>query len=250
MSGGSFGTAPSDAAAFDAAAFDAVVLAGGLARRFEGASKPDVEVDGRRMLDHVLTAVDPAGRVVLVAPDTLPAERPGGGPLLRTMEDPPGGGPVAGLAAGLAALAGSTTPGAPAAPAAPDAGAEPADMLVVLSCDVPRVGPAVPRLLATLASAPADVDAACLTTRTPGTGDSAGRERTQYLVAAYRRAALTSALARLAAEENRADALHGAAMRGLVGRLRVTPVPALGDEGADVDSWADLQRLTGEPPVR
>lgn len=221
----------------DVAPFDAVVLAGGAARRFEGASKPDVEVDGRRMLDHVLTAVDGARRVVLVAPRSLEASRPSG-ELLRTMEDPPRGGPVAGLAAGLARLPGAAHP---SCDRPGDAGT---DTVVVLSCDVPRVAPAVPRLLSALTAAPVDVDGVCLVTQGPGR-DGSARERTQYLVAAYRRAALHAALGRLAADEGRPASLHGAAMRRLVGRLRILGLPATGDEGTDVDSWEDLAGLTG-----
>lgn len=86
---------------------DVIVLAGGTGRRLGGACKPDVLVAGRRMLDHVLDGVAglrgrglPAGRVVVVAPQQVAL--PDG--VLRALEDPPLGGPVAGVAAGLGAL--------------------------------------------------------------------------------------------------------------------------------------------------
>jgi molybdopterin-guanine dinucleotide biosynthesis protein A len=72
------------------------VLAGGRARRLGGLDKATVEVAGRTLLDHALAAVRGASPIVVVGP-----RRDVGG-VLWTREDPPGGGPVAGLAAGLA----------------------------------------------------------------------------------------------------------------------------------------------------
>ncbi|NUT95607.1 MAG: NTP transferase domain-containing protein [Saccharothrix sp.] len=77
-------------------AWDAVVLAGGRGSRLGGVDKAAVEVGGRTLLDRALDAVRGARRVVVVGP-----EKPVPG-VLWTREDPPGGGPVAGLAAGLA----------------------------------------------------------------------------------------------------------------------------------------------------
>ena len=109
--------------------FDAVVLAGGAGRRLGGADKPWVVVAGLPLVDHVLEAVRSARCVVLVARPEL--ARAG---VLMTLEDPPGGGPVAGLAAGLAVLDHEA----------------PADdgLVVVLACDVPAAGRALPTLLA------------------------------------------------------------------------------------------------------
>ena len=124
------GTIDAGGAADAAGAIDVVVLAGGTGRRLGGASKPDVVARGARLLDHVLTGLAalsgpsrsscPAGsagrvgrsgpsgagaprpgRVVVVAPERV-ALPPG---VLRALEDPPLGGPVAGIAAGLARLA-------------------------------------------------------------------------------------------------------------------------------------------------
>ena len=77
--------------------YDAVVLAGGSARRLGGVDKPALLVGGMSMLDRVLTAVADAVRVIVVGP-----ERPTRSPVSWVREDPPGGGPVAALAAGLA----------------------------------------------------------------------------------------------------------------------------------------------------
>jgi molybdopterin-guanine dinucleotide biosynthesis protein A len=75
----------------------AVVLAGGRGSRLGGVDKASVVVDGRTLLDHVLDAVTSAHRTVVVGPrkDDVPG-------VTWTREDPPGGGPLAGLAAGLA----------------------------------------------------------------------------------------------------------------------------------------------------
>lgn len=82
----------------------AIVLAGGTGRRMGGASKPDVIVAGRRMLDHVLDelAAQKVPAVVVGPPDLdVPLDSPTGVTLVR--EDPPLGGPAAGIAAGYAA---------------------------------------------------------------------------------------------------------------------------------------------------
>src|SRR5690606_2093103 len=79
--------------------YAAVLLAGGAARRMGGRDKPGVVVGGRPMRERVLSAVATATRRIVVGPLVpLPAG------VLRTREEPPGGGPVAALAAGLALI--------------------------------------------------------------------------------------------------------------------------------------------------
>ncbi|WP_448070705.1 molybdenum cofactor guanylyltransferase [Georgenia yuyongxinii] len=192
--------------------FDAIVLAGGTARRLDGVSKPDVELGGRRLLDHALAATEGAGRVAVVAPDTVAV--PDG--VLRTLEDPPHGGPVAGIAAGLAALDGHPAGGVAAAP-----------LLLVLSCDVPFAAGAVPRLLA--AATTSGHDGACLR-------DSSGY--LQWLVGVYRTAALRARLDALGTQ------LRGSSVRALTSHLTLATVRAQGREAADVDTWPDLDALT------
>lgn len=191
--------------------FDAVVLAGGTGRRLGGASKPDVLLAGRRLLDHALAATAGAGRVVVVAPEDV-AVPPG---VVRTLEDPPLGGPVAGVAAGLAAL--DAAPG------------RSAPLLLVLACDVPRAASAVPRLLrAAAGDGPGGTgrDGAALT-------DATGRP--QWLTAVYRTATLRARL--------RALAPAGASVRELVSGMDLASVTAAGEEAADVDTWHDLAAL-------
>ncbi|MET8097507.1 NTP transferase domain-containing protein [Streptomyces sp. NPDC005236] len=78
------------------AGYDAVVLAGGAARRLGGEDKPGVRVGGRTLLDRVLAACADATRTVVVA-----EPRPTARPVEWAREDPPGGGPLAALDAGL-----------------------------------------------------------------------------------------------------------------------------------------------------
>ena len=103
-----------------------MILAGGTAVRLDGADKASIELRGRTFLEHAIAALAAAGEVVVVG-DPVPTSRP----VTFVREDPPLGGPVAGLLAGRAALA--RTP----------------QWLVVLAVDMPRVTAAtVERLLA------------------------------------------------------------------------------------------------------
>jgi molybdopterin-guanine dinucleotide biosynthesis protein A len=91
-----------------APAFDAVVLAGGRAERAGGIDKPGERVGGRTLLMSVVTAAATAGasRVVVVGPPRPGLRLPAAlaGRLELTCEDPPGGGPVPALRAGLAVV--------------------------------------------------------------------------------------------------------------------------------------------------
>ncbi|MER5605362.1 NTP transferase domain-containing protein [Micromonospora tulbaghiae] len=84
--------------------YAAILLAGGAARRMGGVDKPARAVGGRPMLHRVLDAVADADQRIVVGSS---------GPLPRGVrtarEEPPGGGPVAATAAGLAWLDPGTT---------------------------------------------------------------------------------------------------------------------------------------------
>ena len=96
----------------------AVVLAGGTAARMDGADKAAIELRGVTLLERTLSATFTAVEVVVVG-DPVPTTRP----VTFTVEDPRGGGPAAGLLAGLRAFY------------------RPPDLVMVLAVDMPRVGP-------------------------------------------------------------------------------------------------------------
>ena len=175
-----------------------VVLAGGRASRLAGADKAMLELAGVPLLHRVLAAA-PADRVVVVGP-----RRPVPLDVTWTREDPPGGGPVAGLAAGLAELA--------------DLGD---DYVTVLAADLAGLtGDTVTRLRA----AARDHEGAVLVD-----GD-----RIQWLTGVWRLDALRAALP--------ADPV-GASVRSMLGTLAARHVRALPGEAADIDTPADLHRL-------
>ncbi|MFE5670782.1 NTP transferase domain-containing protein [Agromyces sp. NPDC056523] len=189
---------------------DAVILAGGRAERLGGASKPDLVVGGRRLLETAIAAARSAGceRIVVVGPPQLQAHG-----CLVVREEPPFGGPVAGLAAGLAALA------------APDHRGD----VLVLASDLPHAEAAVARLLAARTADPG-TDGVCLV-------DSSGRS--QWLTAVYSRAALSRAFDALAVPDSDPARLHGAAMRRLAASVDLTLVAGEGTT-RDIDTWSDL----------
>lgn len=77
--------------------YAAVVLAGGGARRLGGVDKPGLPVAGHPLVERMLAAVaDAAPRIVVGPPRPLPAG------VLTAWEQPPGSGPAAAVAAGLA----------------------------------------------------------------------------------------------------------------------------------------------------
>jgi molybdopterin-guanine dinucleotide biosynthesis protein A len=177
-----------------------IVLTGGSAVRFQGADKASIEIAGATLLEHVLGALAEVPEVVVVGDEVI-TSRPVG--FLR--EDPPGGGPAAGLLAGLA--------GFPRVPR----------LVVVLAVDMPLITTATVRRL----MLSAEDDGALLV-------DDDGRR--QFLCAIYRTAALLEAAPPL--EEQ-----HGLPMRTLVSGLRLADVPALPWEARDVDTWDDLTEL-------
>ena len=187
----------------DAAGFCGVVLAGGTAARMDGVDKASIEHAGRTLLAYAVDAFLDADEVVVVGPAGVRTERP----VTTVFEDPPRGGPVAGLLTGVDALL--RTP-----------------LLVgVLAVDMPRVTPATMRRLRVAA---------------------AGRDGA-FLVDADGRRQLAGVLdaARLHAVRPDLEGQHGMALHRLLAPLDLAEVAATGDEAVDVDSWADLRDLSG-----
>jgi molybdopterin-guanine dinucleotide biosynthesis protein A len=191
--------------------FDAVVLAGGLARRLDGADKPALEIGGVRLLDRVLEACAGAREVVCVGP-----RRDTRRPVRWTREDPPGSGPVAALAAGLSGI-GSADPGA----------AE--RYVVVLAADLPFLDAEIVHSLWTAA---AGHDGAVLV-------DEGGRE--QWLAACYAGDRLTARIAGQAAENGGTAA--GLSLRRLLSGADLVRVPDPGRGSLDCDTWEDVEHV-------
>lgn len=177
-----------------------MVLSGGGATRLDGADKAALEHDGRTLLEHALAALAAASEVVVVGPAVSTSR-----PVTFTRESPPGGGPLAGLSAGVAALTGSP------------------DLVVVLAVDMPHVTAETVARLVRAADA-VDIDGAWLV-------DGTGRRQ---LAGAVRRVLVPAP----------GDG-YGVPMRRLMERERTVDVVPLGHEADDVDTWADVTRLRG-----
>ncbi len=183
-------------------AYDVIVLAGGAAKRLGGADKPGVRVGGRALLDRVLAACDDAALTVVVGGRRATAR-----PVAWTWEVPEGGGPLAALGAGLRL----TT----------------AERVLVLSADLPFLGPGTVDALLGAAGQPGREGALCI--------DPGGRD--QPLVAAYRAEPLRRELALLATEYG---GLAGLPLRLLTAELDLARVDAGPDAAFDCDTWDDI----------
>ncbi|WP_299930582.1 NTP transferase domain-containing protein [uncultured Nocardioides sp.] len=183
--------------------FAGVVLAGGTAARMDGVDKASVELAGRSLLDHAVDAFVDADEVVVVGPDTVRTARP----VTFVVEDPPRGGPVAGLLTGVDTLL--RVP----------------HLVGVLAVDMPRVTAATMRRLREAA---------------------AGRDGA-FLVDGDGRRQLAGVLdtARLDVVRPGREAQHGMALHRLLAPLDLAGVAASGEEAVDVDTWSDLRDLRG-----
>lgn len=219
-----------------------IVLAGGRGRRLGGVDKGSLVVGSDTLLQRVMTAAA-ARPVVLVGgesatslaatagtetADTGTASRPGPQPrVIATSEDPPGGGPAAGLAAGLVAWtnAASGEHGERSKHSEHQANDQQSDvgvLIAVVAVDYPGV---TATTLARLAQAvPND--------RQSGAALLADH-RVQYGVGVFP----LHALQRSAGSR---ETWHGAPLRDLVGPIIGVHVPASAAEAHDVDTPADL----------
>ncbi|MDJ1131593.1 NTP transferase domain-containing protein [Streptomyces iconiensis] len=181
-------------------AYDALVLAGGGARRLGGVDKPAVTIGGRTLLNRVLTACEGAEATTVVGPRRATYR-----PVLWAREDPPGGGPLAGLQAGLAQVKQNT--------------------VLVLSADLPFVDRGTVRELLDL--------------RTGDEGSVVSDGRDQPLLAAYATEPLRRELALLRTEYGH---LSGLPLRLLLPglRLRRVTTPSAAAAAADCDTWDDI----------
>jgi molybdenum cofactor guanylyltransferase len=175
----------------------AVVLCGGAGVRF-GGDKTRAPFGDATVLDHLLDGLPPDWPVICVG-----SARATHRTVAWCREDPPGGGPVAALAAALHHV------GSP--------------VVVVLGGDMPYAAAPAPGLAATLEAG-------------PGLDAAVGRDgdgRLQPLLAAYRTAALRRAVP---------DPPAGAPLMRLLDALRPVVVPLDDPSALDVDTPADLDR--------
>jgi molybdopterin-guanine dinucleotide biosynthesis protein A len=175
--------------------YAAVVLAGGTGERLGGVDKASIVVGGRTLLERVLASFAGAAEVVVVGD-----ERPAPAGVRWVREDPPYGGPAAGLLAGRDALA-----------------TDPA-WLAVLAVDMPHVTAAT---WARLAGAAGEHDGAALV-------DGDGRRQLALLLRTRR------------FDEVRPAAGDRLAVHRLLAPLDLVGVPAEGEEARDVDQPSDL----------
>ena len=184
--------------------FDAIVLAGGRSTRLDGTDKSALVLDGSTLMERACAALADAGRAVIVGAVDHPPD--GWGVVL---EDPPFGGPAAGIGAGVAAL-----------------GSAPNELIAILACDLPYAAQAFAALR--------DAADRGFGTDVLVAADDSGRRQT--LLGIYRASSLRAALAQ-------AGSLDGRSVRSLVAGLSFTEVLVPAGSTVDVDTWHDVEEL-------
>lgn len=190
-----------------------IVLAGGTAQRLGGVSKGELPFAGIRFVDWILhdcASLFPDADCVVVAPDSV--SLPAG--VFQVLEDPPFGGPVAGIGAGVRTLLSlSTLP----------------EWMAVTTCDAPLSGRALGILWDHARSLDDTVDG--VVAQIQG--------RAQPLLGIYRSSSLARAV--LAQGQIRRDV----AVKRVMGALELAAVP-VSAIFRDTDTWEEIRRLETE----
>ncbi len=200
---------------------DAILLAGGAGRRLGGLDKASIRLGGIRLVDRVVSAAKRAGaaRIVVVGPEHAASDGS-----VSVREDPPGSGPLAGVAAALPSVT--------------------AEWVLLLPCDLVHpdtvcetLGLALPEL-----AAPAGVH--------DGTPDGAHEGacdgillrdesgRRQWLAGIYSAAMLRRAVGRLGGE------LANRPLRVLFEGARLREIELGGGLSGDIDTPDELRRAS------
>jgi molybdopterin-guanine dinucleotide biosynthesis protein A len=177
---------------------DSLILAGGRSSRLGDSDKQKLQIGDETLLQRAVATVRASGvrRVVIVGDESVDDVE-------TVREQPPFAGPVAAIAAGLRAL-----------PADSDA-------VLVIACDMPSVGPALPVLFDAFAR-----DGVI----------AVDRGRRQNLAIVVHPAALAAAIARL-------PSVVDASMRALLGTLDLVEVVVPEGSTDDIDTWDDAARF-------
>lgn len=184
----------------------AIVLAGGESARMAGQDKLALPLVNKPLLDHAVDAVASANLIIAVGPSRQTTRD-----VHWTREAPPGGGPVAAIAAGLSAA---------------DRLANDSPFVAVLAGDMPLAGAAMDALIHAIQGTECDVAIAV--------GED-GRD--QPLLAIWRRGSLSNTIAAY-------DSTQGKSARSLLANVTVNRV-SVADEGIlDCDEQQDLARIT------
>ena len=187
----------------------AIVVGGGGGERLGGVSKPDLTLGGVRLIDRVcgsLLEACGAGCVAVVPPTVRVPEG-----VVRTLEDPPNGGPLAGIDAGLRAL-----------------GVDDELLVVVVSVDVPGVAGLLPALL----GSPLGVDSEG---RIAVGGDPQPFD--QYLMGVYRAGALRRVIDEAVAA---LGSVRGVGVRRVLRALALERISIDADVCRDIDTPEDV----------
>jgi len=174
-----------------------IVLCGGASRRMGGEDKTRARLGATTVLDRLLDTLPSCWDVVCVG-----EERPTTRAVTWRRESPPGGGPVAGIAAGLLALDSS--------------------VCVVVGGDMPFAATTLTLCYLTLQASPGDDGVL-------GIGPDG---RTQPLLAAYRTAALRRAMPAVS---------RGARLMSLLDAMQLGEVPCEPESALDVDTPEALE---------
>lgn len=183
-----------------------MIIGGGQSQRM-GQDKSRLEIDGRTLLESAIDSLSFSAEILVIAPPSELRESPSWPPVRFTIEDPPFGGPVAGLVAGIAAWS-----------ARPDS-----EHVIVFPVDMPNPRAAAGHLQA--AELAPDFDGAVLQ-------DEQGWP--QYLLGRYRMSALRRAAQQLGSGRD-------ISMRKFGKLLNVSPIPVANFDLVDVDTPTDAK---------